>query len=237
MKKTLIGLLGSTVICVLFLAGCIDEHYGEDSNAIVTNLTGYAWERTFQIRTEDGRDAEVCEHYEFGLNGKASCKSRTTCDGEEVEEHVHYFRYDFITPNNRYLLLDYCYWQIDRISSSVLSIYETSDNPVIVMGQTTESVIEGDTSLTQECGIAFLALLACVIQFVVGKQVGGMYADRISAGQALGQKNTVLAIWMACTYLNPASAIAPGSYVLWQNVINSWQLWKKRVKDSREAKA
>lgn len=90
MKKTLIGLLGSTVICVLFLAGCIDEHYGEDSNTIVTNLTGYAWERTFQIRTEDGRDAEVCEHYEFGLNGKASCKSRTTCDGEEVEEHVHY---------------------------------------------------------------------------------------------------------------------------------------------------
>ena len=120
MKKTLIGLLGSTVICVLFLAGCIDEHYGEDSNTIVTNLTGYAWERTFQIRTEDGRNAEVCEHYEFGLNGKASCKSRTTCDGEEVEEHVHYFRYDFITPNNRYLLLDYCYWQIDRISSSVL---------------------------------------------------------------------------------------------------------------------
>ena len=138
MKKTLIGLLGSTVICVLFLAGCIDEHYGEDSNTIVTNLTGYAWERTFQIRTEDGRDAEVCEHYEFGLNGKASCKSRTMCDGEEVEEHVHYFRYDFITPNNRYLLLDYCYWQIDRISSSVLSIYETSDNPVIVMGQTRE---------------------------------------------------------------------------------------------------
>lgn len=29
MKKTLIGLLGSTVICVLSLAGCIDEHYGE----------------------------------------------------------------------------------------------------------------------------------------------------------------------------------------------------------------
>ena len=127
--------MGSTVICVLFLAGCIDEHYGEDSNTIVTNLTGYAWERTFQIRTEDGRDAEVCEHYEFGLNGKASCKSRTTCDGEEVEEHVHYFRYDFITPNNRYLLLDYCYWQIDRISSSVLSIYETFENPVVVMGR------------------------------------------------------------------------------------------------------
>ena len=27
MKKTLIGLLGSTVICVLFLAGCIGEQH------------------------------------------------------------------------------------------------------------------------------------------------------------------------------------------------------------------
>ncbi len=37
----IIGL--DSYICVLFLAGCIDEHYGEDSNTIVTNLTGYAW--------------------------------------------------------------------------------------------------------------------------------------------------------------------------------------------------
>ena len=50
----------------------------------------------------------------------------------------------------------------------------------------------------------------------------------ISGGQALGQKNTILAIWMAHTYLNPLSSVAPGSYVLWQNIINSWQLWKKR---------
>jgi len=44
----------------------------------------------------------------------------------------------------------------------------------------------------------------------------------------LGQKNTVLAIWMAVTYLNPLSSVGPGSYVVWQNIINSWQLWKKR---------
>jgi len=44
----------------------------------------------------------------------------------------------------------------------------------------------------------------------------------------LGQKNTILAIWMAHTYLNPLSSVAPGSYVLWQNIINSCQLWKKR---------
>jgi bile acid:Na+ symporter, BASS family len=44
----------------------------------------------------------------------------------------------------------------------------------------------------------------------------------------LGQKNTVLAIWMAVTYLNPLSSVGPCSYVVWQNIINSWQLWKKR---------
>ena len=57
------------------------------------------------------------------------------------------------------------------------------------------------------------------------------YSDRISAGQALGQKNTVLAIWMAYTYLDPLSSVGPGSYVLWQNLFNSYQLWKKRKND------
>ncbi len=101
---------------------------------------------------------------------------------------------------------------------------------IIVMGQTTKSVVEGDTSIGEEFLIAFFALVVCCLQFWAGKNIGGLYSDRISGGQALGQKNTVLAIWMACTYLNPVSAIAPGSYVVWQNIINSWQLWKKRQK-------
>lgn len=99
---------------------------------------------------------------------------------------------------------------------------------VIVMGQTTRSVVEGNISLGEELLIAGVAFMTCCVQFVLGKAIGGAYHDRISGGQALGQKNTVLAIWMACTYLNPVSAIAPGSYVVWQNIINSWQLWKKR---------
>lgn len=98
----------------------------------------------------------------------------------------------------------------------------------IVMAQTTQSMLTGDTSAAQELLIASGALLACCLQFYYGKKIGTRYHDRISAGQALGQKNTVLAIWMACTYLNPASSIAPGSYVVWQNIINSYQLWKKR---------
>lgn len=51
-----------------------------------------------------------------------------------------------------------------------------------------------------------------------------IYQTRISAGQALGQKNTTLGIWMAHTYLNPIAALGTAAYIVWQNVFNSWQL-------------
>jgi BASS family bile acid:Na+ symporter len=95
----------------------------------------------------------------------------------------------------------------------------------MVMGQTARSLINSDASAWL---IALGGLAVCVLQFAVGKRIGSAYGDRISAGQALGQKNTVLAIWMATAYLHPMAVIAPGSYVLWQNLINSYQLWKKR---------
>ena len=98
----------------------------------------------------------------------------------------------------------------------------------IVMGQTTRSLVNSTADVTVEMLIAFAGLVTCCLQFYFGKRIGSAYNDRISAGQALGQKNTVLAIWMAVTYLNPLSSVGPGSYVVWQNIINSWQLWKKR---------
>lgn len=99
----------------------------------------------------------------------------------------------------------------------------------LVMGQTARSLINSDASAWL---VALGGLLTCVIQFFFGKRIGSRYHDRISAGQALGQKNTVLAIWMAAAYLHPLATIAPGSYVLWQNIINSYQLWKKRKKEN-----
>ena len=46
----------------------------------------------------------------------------------------------------------------------------------------------------------------------------GTIIERGDHEELLGQKNTVLAIWMAYTYLNPLSSVGPGSYVLWQNI-------------------
>ena len=102
----------------------------------------------------------------------------------------------------------------------------------IVSGQTVRSLVNSDAPVSVEILIALAGLITCCLQFFLGKRIGGHYNDRISGGQALGQKNTVLAIWMAYTYLNPLSSVGPGSYVLWQNLINSWQLWKKRKKQS-----
>ena len=67
-------------------------------------------------------------------------------------------------------------------------------------------------------------MIVC-IQFIIGKRIGSAYRDTIAAGQGLAQKNTVLSIWMAMTFLNPQAAIGPGACLLWQNVFNSWQIW------------
>jgi len=99
----------------------------------------------------------------------------------------------------------------------------------LVMGQTARSLINSDLSAWL---VALGGLFTCAVQFLLGKRIGSVYHDRISAGQALGQKNTVLAIWLASAYLHPLATIAPGSYVLWQNIVNSYQLWKKRKKEN-----
>ena len=83
------------------------------------------------------------------------------------------------------------------------------------------------SSLPQEIALALLALVCCVAQFVIGRKIGARYGDRVSGAQGLGQKNTVLAIWMALTYLHPIASIAPASYVIWQNIINSGQIMRK----------
>lgn len=100
-----------------------------------------------------------------------------------------------------------------------------------VTGQTVKSLVNSEAEIYVEILIALGGLITCIAQFYWGKRIGKKYNDRISAGQALGQKNTVLAIWMSYTYLNPLSSVGPGSYVLWQNIINSYQLWKKRKKE------
>ncbi len=107
----------------------------------------------------------------------------------------------------------------------------------MVMGKTVKSIVDDSDDAMLVISLALVSLATCAAQFLFGKVVGGHYGERISGGQALGQKNTVLAIWMAQTYLNPLSSVAPGAYVLWQNIVNSYQLWKQRKHQNAELAA
>ena len=94
------------------------------------------------------------------------------------------------------------------------------------------------------------SFFACLLQFGLGKLIGYYlpapskgrdYQDvlinpaaapknmnevsSITAGQAFGQKNTSLGVWMAHTYLNPMAALGAAAYIIWQNLFNSAQLF------------
>ena len=114
-------------------------------------------------------------------------------------------------------------------SLSGLSFYIWSFALIVVTARTVQFIMnQSSVNYTTEILVAAGALAACIGQFLLGKKIGKRYNDTIAGGQSLGQKNTILAIWMAQTFLNPISSIGPGSYVLWQNIFNSYQVWRKR---------
>ncbi len=103
----------------------------------------------------------------------------------------------------------------------------------MAIGVTTRSIAHSHVPLPTLIGIALVALVCCWVQFSIGRYLGAPQNDRIAAGQAIGQKNTVFAIWMAYTFLTPITAIAGGFYSVWHNLFNSYQLYKKRKEVKR----
>jgi BASS family bile acid:Na+ symporter len=93
---------------------------------------------------------------------------------------------------------------------------------------TVKSIVHSHVSGWTMLGLAIVSLVCCLIQFRAGRKLGAPHGDRIAAGQALGQKNTVFAIWMAYTFMTPVVSIVGGFYSVWHNVINSYQLYQAR---------
>lgn len=114
------------------------------------------------------------------------------------------------------------------ISIRDLSYYLWGCSLTIVTGTTVKHICHAQTSVWFLLMIAFLSLVFCIILFAVGRIIGSHYGCKVDAGQASGQKNTAFAIWIAYTYLTPLSSVGPGCYILWQNIINSLELWKQR---------
>lgn len=108
-----------------------------------------------------------------------------------------------------------------------VSFYLWAISLIIAVGNSVEFIMAEPPSMIPE--IIILALGAgvmCVLQFITGRRVGAHYGDAVSAAQSLAQKNTVLAIWLALTYLHPVTSVAPAAYIAWQNTINSVQLYR-----------
>ncbi len=111
----------------------------------------------------------------------------------------------------------------------ILSLYIWAIALTIVLGGVTNSVLtKTSNNHSIEILIAISSLTICLLQFVVGRIIGKKFDQTITGGQGMGQKNTILAIWLAQTYLNPISSLGPGLYVAWQNIINSYQIWKRK---------
>lgn len=108
---------------------------------------------------------------------------------------------------------------------------------------TTKSIVKSSMSVGLLLMMALISLICCVLQFALGRLIGSRYKPRrpdaspeaeargkavrtVTAGQSLGQKNTVFAIWMGYTFMTPETAIVGGLYSIWHNIYNSWQLYR-----------
>ena len=96
----------------------------------------------------------------------------------------------------------------------------------LAIAMTSRAIAHSSLSIWVMAGIAAVSLVCCIVQFAFGRFIGRRNGEVIAGGQSLGQKNTVFAIWFACTFLTPVTAIAGGFYSLWHNLVNTWQLYK-----------
>ena len=109
-----------------------------------------------------------------------------------------------------------------------VSFYLWAAALTITLGQTIDFMfLNGREELPGILILGGASIFFCIVQFAVGKWLGGKYGDRVAGGQLLGQKNSAMGIWIANTYLLPLASVFPALYSIWQNLFNSWQLWKK----------
>ena len=109
-----------------------------------------------------------------------------------------------------------------------LSFYCWAFSLSITSGITVKNIVHSNASLLLLMIIALSTFILCWVQFFIGRGIGKRLGEESNCGQALFQKNTALSIWVAYMYLHPVASIGAGCYVLWQNIINSFELWQYR---------
>ena len=127
-----------------------------------------------------------------------------------------------------------------------LAFYLWSVALTLAIAVTTKSIVKSDMSWWLILAMSGISLFCCAFQFASGRFVGSRYRPRkasgelkpevverareireVTAGQSIGQKNTVFAIWLSYTFMTPETAIIGGLYSIWHNIYNSWQLYRE----------
>ena len=118
------------------------------------------------------------------------------------------------------------------VSMPNLSFYFWAISLSITTGITVKNIVHSEATILLLLLIALATFVLCFIQFAIGRGIGRYLGEEINAGQALFQKNTALSIWVAYMYLNPVASVGAGCYVLWQNIINSFEIYEHRKKNN-----
>ena len=125
-------------------------------------------------------------------------------------------------------------WLMQRYAKGICQRLETAPNLgfyiwaftlSIRTGITLRNIHHSEAGVLLLAGIAVATFVISFIQFGIGRLVGHLLGERVNSGQAMFQKNTALSIWVSYMYLHPVASVGAGCYVLWQNIINSLELW------------
>ena len=135
----------------------------------------------------------------------------------------------------------FCRFCLPKVSGwvsrhSQISFYVWLMSLVVIIGRTTCFILdysEADRGI--EIALAAVALVICVVQFTTGRALGRKYGDAAAGGQSLGQKNTVLAVWISQSFLDPIASIAPTAYIVWQNLVNSYQIYCQGKREENQS--
>ena len=137
------------------------------------------------------------------------------------------------------------------VKIAVVPFYLWVASIIVLTAVVTETtIVNFHAQLSNIVILLVTSFFACLLQFGLGKLIGYWlpapskgrdYQDvlvnpaaapktmagvsSITAGQAFGQKNTSLGVWMAQTFLNPMAALGAAAYIIWQNLFNSVQLF------------
>ena len=127
-------------------------------------------------------------------------------------------------------------WAVRRIAPAVnaaivrrsgLSYYIWACMILILISSTFDTLFSGgEKNAALEIGLAASGIAVCAALFSIGRAAGRKHRLPIAAGQSLGQKNLLFGMWLVFQYLDPRVLVSLTAYSIFQNLFNTWQIWK-----------